>query len=247
MTAGGAGRGDLVFVGDVHLDREDPELEPFCRMLETVARDAGTLVLVGDLFNLWIGGNGPEPDHIRQVLDCLRAIRKNGVAVCYLEGNRDYFIRMHYEGDVFDTVAENGFREVVAGLKVFAIHGDLANPNDRQYRNWRRFSRSKPVRAVLRMLPGRWRTGLAERLENRMRRSNLAYKRSFPEEEVREYAAARFREGDDLVVLGHFHLEKDLRETGPGRGRILVLPEWKGSRRCLRVKADGQVEFMRAG
>jgi UDP-2,3-diacylglucosamine hydrolase len=245
--AGCEGRGDLVFIGDVHLDREDPEVEPFCRMLETVARDAGTLVLVGDLFNLWIGGNGLEPDHIRQVLDCLRTIRKSGVAVWYLEGNRDYFIRLHYEGDVFDTVAESGFREEVAGLKVFAIHGDLANPGDRQYRIWHRFSRSVPVRAAFRILPGRWRTWLAERLESRMRRSNLAYKQSFPEAEVREYAAARFREGDDLVVLGHFHLEKDLCETGPGRGRILVLPEWKGSRRCLRLRADGQVGFVRAG
>ena len=241
------GRGDLIFIGDVHLDREDPEVKPFCSMLETVARDAGTLVLVGDLFNLWIGGSGPEPDHIRQVLNCLRAIRENGVEVRYLEGNRDYFIRAHYEGDVFDAVAENGFSEEVAGLKVFAIHGDLANPNDRQYRNWRRFSRSLPVRTVFRILPGRWRTRLAERLERRMRRSNLAYKRSFPEAEVREYAAGRFGGGDDLVVLGHFHLEKDLSETGPGRGRILVLPEWKGSRRCLRIAADGQAGFVPAG
>ena len=36
---------DLVFIGDVHLDRDDPEVNPFCRMLENVAQDAATLVL----------------------------------------------------------------------------------------------------------------------------------------------------------------------------------------------------------
>ncbi|MBD3866897.1 MAG: metallophosphoesterase [Acidobacteria bacterium] len=247
MIGGDVDRQDLVFIGDVHLDRDDPAVEPFCRMLETVAGDAATLVLAGDLFNLWIGGNGPEPDHIRPVLDCLRSIRRSGVAVRYLEGNRDYFIRTHYEGDVFDSVAENGLYEEVAGLRVFSIHGDLANPDDRQYRNWRRFSRSLPVRLLFRACPHRWRTSLADRLESRMRRSNLEYKREFPETAVREYAAGPFRNGCDLVVLGHFHVEKDLPATGPEGSRILVLPEWKGSRRCLRVGADGQARFLPAG
>ncbi len=245
MTAeGGVNRQDLVFIGDVHLDRDDPAVEPFCRMLEAAARDARTLVLAGDLFNLWIGGNGPEPDHIRPVLDCLRAIRDSGVAVRYLEGNRDYFIRKYYEGDVFDTVAESGLREEIGGMKLFSIHGDLANPNDRQYRSWRRFSRSLPVRLVFHAMPRRWRTLLAERLESRMRRSNLEYKQVFPEAEVRAYAAGEFRDGCDLVVLGHFHVEKDLHEPEPGTGRILVLPEWKGSRRYLRVGADGRARFL---
>ena len=247
MTAAGGGGRDLVFIGDVHLDRGDPDVEPFCRMLETVTRDAGTLVLAGDLFNLWIGGNGPEPDHIRPVLECLRSIRRSGVVVRYLEGNRDYFIRDHYEDDVFDTVAEQGLQEESGGLSVYAIHGDLANPDDHQYRNWRRFSRSLPVQRLFRLLPRRWRTSLAERLEGRMRGSNLAYKREFPEAAVREYAAGRFRAGADLVVLGHFHLEKDLQAVEPAGGRILVLPEWKGSRRCLRVGADGRVRFLPTG
>jgi UDP-2,3-diacylglucosamine hydrolase len=238
---------DLVFLGDVHLDRDDPDVEPFCRMLEAVTRDAGMLVLAGDLFNLWIAGSGPEPGHIRPVLDCLRSIRRSGVAVHYLEGNRDYFIREQYEGDVFDSVAENGLLVAVGGLKVFSIHGDLANPDDRQYRNWRRFSRSLPVRLLVRAIPHRLRISLAERMESSMRSSNLAYKQRFPEQAVRAYAAGPFQDGADLVVLGHFHIEKDLPEDRPGTGRILVLPEWKGSRRCLRVGADGQAGFLEAG
>jgi UDP-2,3-diacylglucosamine hydrolase len=212
-------------------------------MLDTVSRQAATLVLAGDLFNLWIGGNGPEPEHIQAVLDRLRSIRKNGVEVKYLEGNRDYFIRAHYEGDVFDTVAEKGLWEAVGDCRVFAIHGDLANPEDRRYRRWRRFSRSRPIRLLFRGLPRSWRIRLAERLEGTMRRSNLAYKQAFPERQVREYARSRFREGGDLVVLGHFHVEKDLPVDGPEGGRILVLPEWKENRLCLRIGDDGRYRF----
>ena len=49
----------------------------------------------------------------------------------------------------------------------------------------------------------------------------------------------------DLVVLGHFHVEKDLVLEPPGpAGRVMVLPEWKGSRRYLRVGADGRAAFV---
>ncbi len=78
-----------------------------------------------------------------------------------------------------------------------------------------------------------------------MRGGNLGYKRDFPETAVRRYAAARLGLGYDAVVLGHFHVEKDLVAVPPSPpGRILVLPEWKGSRRHLRVRADGDVAFV---
>ena len=78
-----------------------------------------------------------------------------------------------------------------------------------------------------------------------MRRTNLAYKQEFPEDQVRVYAEARFREGHDVVVLGHFHIEKDLSSgANGGAGRILVLPEWRESRRHVVARNDGTVEFV---
>jgi UDP-2,3-diacylglucosamine pyrophosphatase LpxH len=85
---------------------------------------------------------------------------------------------------------------------------------------------------------------LAESLEQRMRRTNLAYKQAFPEEQVRAFAASRFAEGHDVVVLGHFHVEKDLETE---RGRILVLPEWRESRRHLVARTDGAIVFVDSG
>ena len=54
MSAHGSG-GDLVFVGDVHLDRDDRQLQPFLAFLERLGRTSRQIVLMGDLFNLWIG------------------------------------------------------------------------------------------------------------------------------------------------------------------------------------------------
>jgi UDP-2,3-diacylglucosamine pyrophosphatase LpxH len=89
---------------------------------------------------------------------------------------------------------------------------------------------------------------LAERLERGMRASNPEYKRAFPEDHVREYAAGFLRDGADVVVLGHFHVERDLTAQPPSPpGRIVVLPEWKTTRRHLRVGSDGVIEFVKSG
>jgi UDP-2,3-diacylglucosamine pyrophosphatase LpxH len=76
-----------------------------------------------------------------------------------------------------------------------------------------------------------------------MRSTNADMKREFPETLILDYAAPYLTTATAAVVLGHFHLEKELR-TDPTQGaKVFVLPEWKGSRRHLRVTADGDMRF----
>lgn len=236
---------EVVFVGDVHLDRDDPAIADFLAFLESLEGRASTLVFLGDLFNLWLGRRELEADHHRAVAERLRALRATGTTVRYVEGNRDYRIGDLYAGDALDDATDRDVTLTFGGVRFHAAHGDLVNPRDRQYRAWRRFSRSPAVWTLFNAIPARSRVRLAERLESRMRGTNLAYKAAFPEEDVRAWAAGRFRSGADVVVLGHFHVEMDLDARPPSPpGRIVVLPEWKGSRRHLAAREDGAVAFV---
>ncbi len=77
-----------------------------------------------------------------------------------------------------------------------------------------------------------------------MRATNLQQKRTFPEDEVRAYAAGFHAAGHDAVVLGHFHIERDLETRPPSPpGRTFVLPYWKDDRRYLRVERGGDIRF----
>lgn len=235
---------DLVFIGDVHLDRDDPDLPAFVAFLESLVATTGRVVLMGDLFNLWIGSEELERPHHRAVIEQLASMRRRGIVVRYLEGNRDYRVGARHAGGALDDASEEGFEERHGGRRLFCAHGDLVNVRDRQYRAWRRLSRSRAAWAIFSLVPRSRRLAFAESVERRMRGTNLAMKREVPEDLLRAYAAPRFAAGCDAVVLGHFHVEKDLRD---GARRILVLPEWKGSRRHLRVGADGTVEFAGSG
>lgn len=234
---------DVVFVGDVHLDRDDADLPAFLHYLQGLASRAGRVVLMGDLFNLWIGAPELEQNHHRAVVLGLRTLRAQGTEVHYLEGNRDYRIAQAYRGDPFDSVSDVGLPEDWGGLSVWAAHGDLVNRRDLQYRTWRWVSRSTPAWWLFSAFPRRRRFAIAESVEKSLLATNRGMKREFPESDVRSYAARHLGVANGVVVLGHFHVERQL-VVGPGdQGRVFVLPEWKGSRRHLRLTANGDVSF----
>jgi UDP-2,3-diacylglucosamine hydrolase len=239
--------GDLVFIGDAHLDEGDPALGAFLGLLESLAGSARRVVFAGDLFQLWIAHPALEGSHHRAVLGKLTELRGRGVSLGYLEGNRDYGIGARYRGVVFDDVASEGVEEPFGGHRIWAIHGDLANRADRRYRLWRRVSRSRVAWWLFHRLPAHRRRRLATTAEARLARSNAAFKRRFPEQEVSDYARSFLAAGRDVVVLGHFHVEKDLALGPPGpAGRLIVLPEWKPTRRHLRVRPGGEIGFVDA-
>lgn len=236
----------LAVIGDVHLDLGEPAVGEFVALLARL--DAPRIVLLGDLFNLWIGRRALERPHQRAVAQQLAELRRaRGTVVRYVEGNRDYRIGEAYAGSAFDDVTADTLVEHCGGRRVLAAHGDLVNPADRQYRAWRRASRSRVAWAAFRLTPRPLADRLAGALERAMRRTNREFKREFPEAAVRRFAAPHFRAGHDLVVLGHFHVERRLQSRAPDpSGEILVLPEWKGSRRHLEIGDTGEVRFVSA-
>lgn len=241
---GAATQGDLLFIGDVHLERADADLADFVAFLDGVARTATTVVLMGDLFNLWIGDRALEQPHQSAVIECLARLRAAGCTVRYVEGNRDYRVGATYVGSALDDSGDEGLLERRGERRLRAIHGDLTNPDDRQYRLWRRVSRSAPFWMLFRALPAPARLRLAESIERRMRSSNVAFKAAFPEAEIRAYADRLLQPDESDLVLGHFHIERELALDADARRRVWVLPDWKSSRRHLRVALDGGIGFV---
>ena len=231
----------LVYVADSHLTTGDREVDSFVSFLETVGMSAGTLYILGDLFNVWFGEPKFRMPHQQRVLSALSEVASSGVVLKFVEGNRDFSVRRNHLGDPFADVGVDHLIEDYGNHRIFAAHGDEVNREDRQYRLWKRVSKSGLVYGTFRLLPGSWGILLGESLERKLSGTNLRHKSRFPTEQCQAYAETLFREGCDTMVLGHFHEEMELTFNS---GTVFVLPAWRGHHRYLKFEGTGSGRFV---
>jgi len=230
-----SGRRTVAFVGDSHLLAGESVVDRFLEFLDGAAGRFHRLVLLGDIFDLWLARPHLHEQHHLRVLEALARAREAGLAIDYAVGNRDYGVES-LSPSPFDRVATETLTSI-DGAGWVAEHGDLVNEADRQYRSWRAFSRSWLIQGTALSLPAAVGVPLSQWAERKMRTSNLAYKRAFPTTAATARATRLFQETPArFLVLGHFHQELRLPA---GEGEILVLPDWKRSLRHAEWSPDG--------
>ncbi len=217
----------VAVVADSHLGGPGGDAGPLVDQLGSL-RDQGCrrLVLLGDIFHVWVGSQRFETPEVRTFVDCLERLRRSGLAIDYVEGNRDFFLDRGPYRSLFDRLAlEVSFE--VGRRRYLAVHGDGLNDRDVKYRFWRWLSKSAPVRLAVFNLPG----GLARRFvtgtEHRLGKTNFKHKAKIPESVIRDYGRRRLAEGYDTLLLGHFH---EPHRFVVDRGEIRVLDAWFRSR-----------------
>ena len=118
------------------------------------------------------------------------------------------------------------------GKRILCVHGDGLNDRDRQYLFWRWFSKSLLVRCMVAALPGFVARRLLDSTERKLANTNFKHRMHIPEAPIRAYGERRFREGHEVLYLGHFHEPHTWRADG---GEIRLLDAWYN---------DGYVEWL---
>lgn len=218
----------VAVVADAHLGGPGGEAQPLVDQLLRLAGDgAGRLVLLGDLFQAWVGFHQYETPGIRSFVDAIVELRRQGLRVDYVEGNRDFFLSEGPYRASFDSVGVECAFEA-GGVRYLAVHGDGLNDRDHQYLAWRWLSKSGPVRMVIRGVPRRVVGRFVDAAERRLSRTNFKHKAEVPELAIRRYGTRRLAEGHDVLLLGHFHEPRTFPVPG---GEIRLLDAWFRSRR----------------
>ncbi len=226
---------------DCHVGRRPGDERPFLEALEQVAaRGASAISLLGDIFHYFIAHPKFETPAILRFLDVVEKLSNQGVPATYVEGNRDFFLRgSHVEHYFRDVCDEESFEH--GGRRFLLTHGDLLNEKDLPYRFWRALSKNAVSRASIALIPRKMAHGIVRKVEARLYRSNFKHKTRLPVEMIREFAARRFREGYDVLLLGHFH--KSWVDEVEGR-RVEILPAFVEERRWLEIAADGSTRLV---
>lgn len=240
-------RDSLIVIADAHLTALDADTAAFCAFLSDLPADAAELVLLGDIFALWIAHPKHTLAHHTEVLQRIASLRAAGVRVRFIEGNREFGVA-RWQAGWFDAVHAAEGEPIVdldwGGRRWSMAHGDRLDPDDWRTRLLHRLLRAGPTLQAVAALPAGWGMWFGRWLERSLRHRNLRYKTALPTTRLQRHARQLAERGAAAGVIGHIHVAHDVQLDAQGRSvRLLILPDWRSTHEYLRIDAGGGARF----
>jgi UDP-2,3-diacylglucosamine hydrolase len=229
-----------LFISDLHLDASRPEVtECFLNFLKQAADRADALYILGDLFEVWIGDDDPDPHH-QEVIQALREFTTARRPCYFMRGNRDVLIGRRFCAEASAQLLDETTLIDLYGDRVLLLHGDELCTDDQAYQKFRRQARSPTWRAIWLSLP----LGLRRWLSVKIRNGSKTMTALKPEDitDVNQDAVEDVIRGHRVkyLVHGHTHRPGTHQLTVDGRPATrIVLGDWYEHGSILEWGPDG--------
>jgi len=229
-----------LFISDLHLEPGQPEIgEQFLSFLAGEARQAEALYILGDLFEVWLGDDDPNPYYGEMKL-ALRELSDTGVPVYFMHGNRDFMIGADFATEAGLTILEDPTVVDLYGEKVLLCHGDSLCTDDIHYQQARAMTRNPEWQAMM----------LSKSIEERIALAIQARKESMERgeslsDEIMDVnqdavAAALGEHGVKVMLHGHTHRPAvHSLDLGDHTATRIVLGDWYEQGSVVRWDDDG--------
>lgn len=218
--------GNSYFFSDAHLGIGTPEADQqkerrLVSFLETVRSDGKELFIVGDLFDYWFEYRSVVPKGYVRLLGTLASLTDAGIAITYLAGNHDFWMRGYLTQELGISVQSEAIERTLGGKRFYLCHGDGLDPLDRGYRFLKRVFRNRLNIALFSMLHPDCATKVARWSSRTSRKHTGERPREY--HYLQEYAARKIGEGYDVVIMGHSHVPAIQQLNG---GTYVNLGDW---------------------
>ncbi len=249
------------FISDLHLgSTTEPNAFILLRFLRafTSREQISHLILVGDIFDLWIANHVYFKIKFDAILVELIRLKNLGVEIHYFEGNHDLYLEDYFAHVLGCQVHRSAQTFQLAGRKVRVEHGDEMDLDDRGYRFLRWLLRTPVLEFVARRLPSAFVVKLGETMSHASRRYTSEMKvisQDRARKVIREHAAKMHGDSNanvkltsavaakgkfDMLIAGHVHLVEDHQSNGY---RVVNLGSWFDGTRAFVVTHES-AEFI---
>lgn len=238
--------GTARFVSDVHLKaaRADIAARFAAFLADTATAKVGTLFILGDLFDAWIGDDDLADPFNAQVCALLRQLADSGMQLFFMAGNRDFLI-----GEAFAAAAglqrlgevekvtcngthpDAGLSPRMDNAPILLMHGDTLCTGDTDYQDFRQKVRSDAWQADFLARPLAERRAEVAALRRRSVAATQAKPQAIMDANPDAVRAALSGSGCRLLIHGHTHRPGCERVTlAAGIAERWVLSDWDTGR-----------------
>lgn len=236
----------VLFISDLHLGDERPDkLELFKALLRGPARTAGTLYILGDLFEAWAGDDDRTPPH-PEITAELAGFSQAGGRLFLMRGNRDYLLGREFCRATGGQLIDDETVIVLHGRKILLMHGDTLCTRDVKYQLYRRLVNNRLAIKLFLSVPFSIRHRIWHGIRDLTRRTTA---RKAPYiVDVQQGTVEKTMQRHDVLDLIHGHTHRQgVHEflLGGRPSRRYVLGDWYESD-CVMVADENGLRMWRA-
>ena len=234
--------GSALFISDLHLSPERPgPVRLFQAFMRQVAPAAGSLYILGDFFEAWVGDDDLDAPFNRQIVDALATLAAGGVAVHFLPGNRDFLAGPGFARAAGLSLLADPVRVELFGTATLLSHGDAFCTDDAAYQAFRQQVRAPGWRADFLARPVAERRAIARALRERSEQAKTDKQPEIMDVNPHAVRDALLAHGVRRLIHGHTHrpaCHEEPLADGLTAERW-VLPEWYERGGYLRCDGGG--------
>ncbi len=229
-----------LFISDLHLEASQPEIgEQFLSFLKAEARGSKALYILGDLFEVWLGDDDPNP-YYATMKTALRELADAGVPMYFMHGNRDFTIGKDFAAETGVEILDDPTIVDLYGESVLLCHGDSLCTDDVEYQQVRAMTRNPDWQAMM----------LAKSIEERIafamqaREDSKARGESVSDEimDVNQDAVIALLREHGVATLLHGHTHRPAIhdvDLGDRSAKRIVLGDWYEQGSIVRWDTNG--------
>jgi UDP-2,3-diacylglucosamine hydrolase len=229
-----------LFISDLHIDAScRPIIRQFTEFLQTQARGADALYILGDLFDSWVGDDAPDAGQSAAIA-AIKSLTASGVPCFVMHGNRDFLLGTRFCADTGARLLPDPVMVTLYGEPVLVMHGDALCTDDHAYQRLRATVRDADWQQQFLALSVAARRALAGAARTGSQAHMASMEDAITDVNADSVAAALRAAGTSILLHGHTHrpgmhsLSVDGREC-----TRIVLGDWHNQGSLLRWDSSG--------
>ena len=214
---------EYLFISDCHADAGRPEItQALVDFLQTRARDASHLYILGDLFEVWLGDDDPADEHLA-IVAALRDLARC-CEIFFLAGNRDFLLGQAFADRVGMTLQQEPVSVQLGRASAVLLHGDSLCTDDHDYQKFRNMVRDPQWISQFLSRPLPERQQVAAQLRERSVEAMSAKSTEIMDVNADAVSGCFVENETRLIIHGHTH-RPAIHSYADGLQRI-VLGDW---------------------